>query len=45
MKCPNCGSEVGNAKFCPECGTAISAVTDNNSSKGKEESPKRKRKG
>ena len=25
MKCPNCGTEVGNAKFCTECGTPLKA--------------------
>lgn len=24
MFCPKCGKDAGNAKFCPECGTAIS---------------------
>lgn len=23
MKCANCGAEVGDAKFCPECGAAL----------------------
>ena len=23
MKCPNCGTEVGDAKFCTECGTPM----------------------
>lgn len=23
MKCPNCGTEVGNANFCTECGTPM----------------------
>lgn len=23
MKCPKCGNEVGNAKFCPECGAPL----------------------
>lgn len=25
MKCPNCGTEVGNAKFCTECGAPLKA--------------------
>ena len=23
MKCPKCGNEAGNAKFCPECGAPL----------------------
>lgn len=23
MKCPKCGNESGNAKFCPECGAPL----------------------
>ena len=26
MKCPNCGGEVGNAKFCEYCGSQITAA-------------------
>ncbi|MBQ1553232.1 MAG: zinc ribbon domain-containing protein, partial [Clostridia bacterium] len=25
MKCPSCGAEIGNARFCPYCGSQISA--------------------
>ena len=25
MKCPNCGTEVGNANFCTECGAPLKA--------------------
>lgn len=28
MKCPKCGNEVGNEKFCPECGTALNGPTE-----------------
>ena len=31
MKCPNCSAELNdNAKFCPQCGTAIDPQVDNN---------------
>ena len=31
MICPNCKKEVGNAKFCPECGTPITQSQDQDS--------------
>ena len=31
MKCPNCSAELNdNARFCPQCGTAIDPQVDNN---------------
>ncbi len=27
MFCPNCGKEIGDAKFCPECGSSITQPT------------------
>ena len=31
MKCPNCSTELNdNARFCPQCGTAIDPQVDNN---------------
>lgn len=46
MKCPNCGSEVDNVKFCPECGAQIAQEESNQKGKLlKPEKPKKKRHG
>ena len=29
MKCPTCGSEIGNSKFCEACGTQIAETSQN----------------
>ena len=39
MKCPNCSAELNdNARFCPQCGTAIDPQVDNNTVMADEDS-------
>lgn len=45
MKCPNCGTEVGDAKFCTECGTPLkNGVNWYSPPKPDEENQKKKKK-
>lgn len=44
MKCPNCGTEVGDAKFCTECGTPMkSDVKRYSQPEPEKEKPKKKK--
>ena len=44
MKCPKCGNEAGNAKFCPECGAPLNGRWKSNTKKRiRVESLKRKK--
>lgn len=48
MFCSNCGKDIGDAKFCPECGTPVSGTSETpigeipDTSKSKKEKPKKK---
>ena len=36
MYCKECGAEIGDAKFCPECGTSINSTKKTEGSEKKE---------
>lgn len=45
MKCPKCGSEVQESKFCSECGAPLiyEAVAQEKAQAGSKKKPKKKR--
>lgn len=44
MYCPNCGKEIGDAKFCPECGFAVNGQPTPNTAPEIKEPPKKPKK-